>query len=411
MPKPIKIVRIIARLNIGGPAIHAVLLTAGLNTEAIRSMLVAGTVGKSEGDMQYLAKLHGVRLQFIPGLGREIYWAYDLVALWKLYRILALERPDVVHTHTAKAGALGRIAALAAGVPVRIHTFHGHIFHGYFGRWKTMLFLSIERLLARITSRLIAISDSQLDELVNTYRIAKRSKFAVVPLGLDLAPFFKVAQNTELRLQGNSKAAVLGFVGRLIPIKNPFMALRLMEGLVRKERLSKGRLVIAGDGELRPLLEAQVRATGLESHVEFAGWQHNLADVYSKLDLIILTSLNEGTPVVLIEAMASGLPFVATNVGGVRDLMKGPGRVFYGANDRPLFSLYSNGALVEPDDEVGLVAAVEYLLENPILMQELASEGRKFVGQRFTRERLLKDIEDLYRTSLEKGFTKVESLA
>jgi len=186
--RPVRIVRILSRLNIGGPALHAILLTEALNDAEFQSILIAGSVGTLEGDMSYLANRHGVKPLIIPELGREISWWDDLIAFGKLLRILIQERPQIVHTHTAKAGTLGRIAATLARVPVTIHTFHGHIFHGYFSWPKTKIFILIERLLGALTSKIIAISQVQLDELSNRYQIAPRSKFVVVPIGLDLAP-------------------------------------------------------------------------------------------------------------------------------------------------------------------------------------------------------------------------------
>lgn len=395
---PVKIVRIITRLNIGGPTLHAVLLTERLNNTACRSILVTGRVGKSEGDMLYYAHQHGVTPITVPELGREISWWDDLVALWKLYRLCRKERPDIVHTHTAKAGTLGRIAAVLAGVPIRIHTFHGHVFHDYFGRFKTGLFLFIERALALVTTRLIVISSSQLGDLSSRYRIAPREKFRLIPLGLDLSPFL---QQVPLRERSQETSGVLeaaiGFIGRLVPVKNPRLAVQVIEELTRRRRADRPvRLIIVGDGELKPDLQEDVRRKGLDGCVLFAGWKTDLTQVYAGLDLVILTSLNEGTPVALIEAMASGLPFVSTRIGGVSDLMVGPTELIRDPDGRPLFSVFANGILVEPGEVEGFVAAVEYLLDRPTRMKQMGAAGRDFAKERFSKERLVSETERLY---------------
>lgn len=396
--RPIKIVRIIGRLNIGGPAIHAVLLTEGLNDAKTCSILVTGTVGKNEGDMLYFATQHGVSPIIIPELGREISWREDFIALWKLFKILRKERPDIVHTHTSKAGTLGRLAAILARVPIRIHTFHGHFFHGYFGRFKTGLLLFVERMLAHFTTRIIAISEAQLVDLSCRYRVAAREKFALVPIGLDLAALIQIQRTGERGCaSGGSCEVQVGFVGRLVPIKNPQMALRVFAKLLQPSLVRVTvHFVIAGDGELKAELEAQVIQLGLRERVKFIGWQSDAADLYARLDMVALTSLNEGTPLVLIEAMASALPFVCTRVGGVSDLVFGPEEIMRHDDGRPLFSLFANGALVESGDEEGFGAAIRFLLNDRERMRRMGQAGREFVGTRFSKERLVRDIQALY---------------
>lgn len=405
---PVTVVRILARMNVGGPAIHAVLLSDGLNKKRFRSILVTGVVSKSEGDMLYLAGQYGVSPMVIPELGREISWRDDLIALWKLYRLLLRERPDIVHTHTAKAGTLGRVAAVLARVPVRIHTFHGHVFHHYFSPWKTRMILFIERLLSHLTTIMVAISPAQLTELTGRYRLANAGKFKVVPIGLDLSPFLDIDRRTveENSGGGHSCGITIGLIGRLVPVKNPFLAVRAFARSVWQGSLPEhSRLLIVGDGELRPSLQAHVDQIGLHKEVLLAGWQQNLPKVYRALDFIMLTSDNEGTPVVLMEAMAAGLPFVATKVGGVEDLVVGGGRVIGDETGRPLFASFSNGLLVKPGDEEGLAAAVAYLSSNPAVRRCMGEEGRKFVRVRFSRERLIRDIEEMYRHCLETTST------
>ncbi len=410
--RPVKIVRVLARMNVGGPAIHAVFLTQRLNAARFRSTLVTGVVGQSEGDMLYFAQQRGVIPFILPELGREISWWSDLRSIWKLYRLFVHERPDIVHTHTSKAGVVGRVAAILARVPIIIHTFHGHVFHDYFGPLKTKLFIWIERCLARLTTKIVTISQAQLVELSDRYRIAPRDKFCVIPLGLDLAPY--LTQRREQELQGasrNGSEAVIGLVGRLVPVKNPEMAVRVLQRLMQKGESERPiRLMIVGDGELRLGLQEWVRKAGLEEKVIFTGWQRELASLYGKLDLVILTSLNEGTPVALLEAMAAGLPFVATRVGGVLDLTVGAEQVVCGSNGQPRFSLFSNGAVAEANDVEGFAAAVQYLLKDPLTMRRMGSEGRKFTTERYSLERLLRDTEKLYLDCLNSAVSPVKGV-
>lgn len=409
-PHSIKIIRVLGRLNIGGPAIHAVLLTEGLNNERVQSILVTGTVGPAEGDMLYFARQHGVTPVIIPELGREISWRNDLAALWKLYRLLAREQPDVVHTHTAKAGTLGRVAAVLAGVPVLLHTFHGHIFHGYFSKLKTTLFILIERLLGLVTTRIVAISETQRSDLVWRYRIASAERCCVIPLGLDLTPFLAEDRfPVERKPSIGGTALTIGFVGRLVPVKNPTMALNVVAQLIQKPHFQEVKLVIAGDGELRAGLQEDVRRSGLEAQVLFAGWKEEPAAVYSSVDLIILTSVNEGTPVVLIEAMAAGLPFVATRVGGVVDLVIGIEQIIRDKTGQPLFSLFANGVLVQPENVEGFVAAVAFLLGDSSRMRQMGWQGRNFVKDRFSKERLVGETEALYRECLVSRRVRTEA--
>ena len=400
--QPIKIVRIIARLNIGGPALHTVLLTEGLNNERFHSILVTGVIGQGEGDMLYLARQRGVNPIIIPELGREISWRDDLIALWRVYRLLRRERPHIVHTHTAKAGTLGRVAAILAGVRIRIHTFHGHVFHSYFSPLKTRLFILIERVLARFTTKIVAISQAQLADLSGRYRIAAAGKFQVIPIGLDLAPLLEGRAGKQRVEPVESRGELtVGFVGRLVPVKNPLMACRVFERVVRAGKVRRRlRLVISGDGDLKPELEAYLRNARLESQVEFTGWYQDMSDLYRRLDAIILTSRNEGTPVALIEAMAASLPFVATAVGGVRDLMVGPERPTSGPDGRPPFTVFANGILAESGDEEGFAAALAHLLSDARAMAGMGREGRRFVRERFSKNRLVADMRALYEQCL-----------
>lgn len=320
--RPIKIMQIIARLNIGGPAVHVILLAEHFKAPAYESLLVCGQIDPTEGDMRYLADAKGIQPVIIPQLGRNISFLRDGYTIWQLYRLIRQHRPDIVHTHTAKAGFVGRLAAWLAGVPVRLHTFHGHVFHGYFGKRKTQLFLALERLCARLSTRIITISPTLRDELADTYRIAPRHKFAVLPLGMDLEPLSQTDSPSNFRESYHLPSAkkLIGIVGRLVPIKNHELFLRVASHILTQR--SDLHFVIVGDGETRPAMEQLANALGITQNVSFLGWIQDLRPVLQELDVMALTSHNEGTPVSLIEAMAAGVPIVATAVGGVADVLE-----------------------------------------------------------------------------------------
>ena len=376
-----KILRIIARLNIGGPAIHTILLTAGLDKTQFESILVTGVVSEGEGDMSYLASKYGVKPIVIPELGREIGWKNDLTALYKLFRLIRTEKPEIVHTHTAKAGTLGRIAAILSGAHYKIHTFHGHVLHSYFGTFKTNIFILIERLLARFTDKIIVISPLQYSELCHQIKVAPPEKFAIIPLGFDLTQFFNAEVHCgKLRseLHISEDTLLVGIVGRLTAIKNHALFLRSAARVL--EKVANVRFLIVGDGELAVELKELSNDLQIQENVIFLGWRDDMPVIYADLDLVALTSLNEGTPVSLIEAMASGKAVVATAVGGVPDI------VFDG----------QTGILVPSGDEEKLSAAIIDLLEDAEKRRHFGKRGREFVKGKFTKERLFADMAKLY---------------
>lgn len=402
--RPIRVIRILGRMNIGGPSVHVALLTSGLNNERFRSTLVTGTIGQSEGDMLYMARQYGVTPHIISQLGRDNSWRNDLVAWWKLCRLLKRERPDIVHTHTAKAGALGRLAAALTGVPVKIHTFHGHVFHGYFGPFKSGLYVLIERLLSLLTTKIIAISSAQRKELCDRFRIATRIKFRVIPIGLDLQPFLQLPVERQLSARGPSGQEFIGFIGRLVTVKNPKLAVQAFAQVLQKQTASaNSRLLFVGDGELRSEMERLIQSVRLGDRIQFLGWIKDLREIYAKLAFVIVTSLNEGTPVVLIEAMAAGIPFVATSVGGIADLVVGPGHVVRDLEGKALFTVYLNGILVESGDVSGFASAMDFVLADPERRLQMGLAGRNFVRDRFSKDRLLEDMGQLYVECLEKS--------
>jgi len=384
------IARLIARLNVGGPSTQAILMTEAFQKKGYRALLLTGEVPAGEGSMEYLAHERGVRPIKITKLSRQLSSAADLQSFWRLVRLFRRERPMILHTHTAKAGTLGRLAAMVTGVPVRVHTFHGHVFSGYFSPGLTRIFLAIERFLGRHTDCIIAISRSQRQELVEIYKIAPPDKVVTIPLGFDLDRFLQVnGQEGSLRAAAgcSREAALVGWIGRMTAIKAPAL---FLESAVRiRAALPSVQFVMVGDGELRADCEAHIRQTGLHGKVVLAGWKRDLSPVYADLDLLLLTSINEGTPLALLEAMASGRPFIATDVGGVRDLMTGTARREQG------WERFENGILV-PRDSRRIAEAAQYLLLRPELRQEMGRAGREFVRNHYSCGRLAADLEQLY---------------
>lgn len=381
--EPIRIVRIIARLNIGGPAIQAITLTERLTEHGYATTLVRGREESDEGNMDHLASELGVRPLLVSSLRRNPCW-HDVRALVALSRIIRRERPQIVHTHTAKAGALGRVAALLAFPlrrPVLIHTFHGHSLTGYFSPRTAAIYTVIERVLARFTDRLIAVSEEVRDELA-TMTVAPVSKFEIVPLGFDLSPFelngpsrdqARAAFRAELGIP--TAARVVTLVARLVPIKRVDRFLRVACSL---RDLSNVRFVIVGDGELRESLRNSPEALALGGSLVWTGFRLDMPSVYFASDVVVLTSDNEGTPVSLIEAQAAGVPVVSTRVGGAA-------------------SVVPQERLVAPEDEDALVRAVRQVLLDS---HPERSPGVARTIDRFTLTRLVADVDALYRAQL-----------
>lgn len=396
--KKIKVLRIITRLNIGGPAIHTILLTEGLDKNRFGFLFVCGSIDKSEGDMLYYSLQKNIRPIFIPELKRELNFLNDIIAFKKIYDIIKIERPDIIHTHTAKAGTLGRLSGILYNFLHRqkprriklIHTFHGHIFEGYFGRFKTKLFILIERILAFFTCKIISVSESLKKELISL-KIAKEDKIAVIRLGLELDNFLKILSEDNHR---DDSVLNIGIVGRLVPIKNHRLFLEVAAKVISDNPKRQLKFQIIGDGELKEELHEYARKLGIDKQVNFLGWQKDLMSIYSSLDIVALTSINEGTPVSLIEAMASGKPVVATDAGGVRDLLGKEADI--GIMPNANFKLLERGIIVQPHDSFGFAKALHLLLENNELRQSIGVAARSFVATEFRKERLIKDIEDLY---------------
>lgn len=392
---PRRILRVLTRLNIGGPARHVAILSGGLDPARFATVLVTGRPAPEEGDLSG-ALPPGTRHVTIPAMGRAIHPGRDLVAFIALWRLLWRERPDLLHTHMAKAGAVGRMVGccyrlLGRRRLVMMHTFHGHVLSGYFAGWQSALFTAIEQFLARHTDVLIAVSESVRDDLLRR-GIGRPEQIHVIPLGLDLSSLLSLNGQPEvLRKHLGLSAAIplLGIVGRLVPIKQHEVFLQAARMLAAQR--PEAHFAVVGDGERRAELEALTRALGLEDRVHFVGWQLDLPAVYADLDCVCLTSRNEGTPVSLIEAMAAGRPVVATAVGGVADLL---GPVVERGED---YDITERGLLVQCSRTPrGIAAGIARVLSDPSLRARMGSAGRAFTKEHLTAERLLADMTRLY---------------
>jgi glycosyltransferase involved in cell wall biosynthesis len=383
-----RVLRVIARLNVGGPARHVVILDEGLRRQGLSTLLAHGDVATGEASMEGLASDAGIPTRRIRGLGRTVRPLDDLRALAALVGLVFSWRPDVVHTHTAKAGSLGRVAAWLYNLTcsrqrrcVVVHTFHGHVFHGYFGRAGSAAVRWIERALARVTDRVLVLSPRLLDEIASTYRIAPRTKLRIVPLGLELGPLLQLERRYA---RGAAAPFVFGYVGRLVPVKNLPLLLSALE-LARAVN-PRVRLLLVGEGESGEQLRALVAARRLGDVVELAGWCTDLPAVYERFDALLLGSLNEGTPVAVIEAMAAGLPVVATAVGGVPDVITDG----------------EDGVLVAPGDAPAMAAAMLRLAGDERERRRLGIAARASVERRYSAERLLSNVAQLYEQALQE---------
>jgi glycosyltransferase involved in cell wall biosynthesis len=401
-----KVLRIIARLNVGGPARHVVWLTAGMKRDGYDTLLVAGVVPAGEDDMSYVAAQAGITPLIIPEMSREIS-PRDAITVWKLFRLMLRERPDLVHTHTAKAGTVGRVAgmmyrwltpATLVGKPRRcrfVHTYHGHVFHGYYGPARTRLFLMIEKLLARLaTDRIIVISGLQRDEINRKFHVGRADQFAVIPLGIDLNIYSNWSERrgqSRQALNVRADEILVGIVGRLTEIKNHKLFLQVATTFKKTNR-SNIRFIIIGDGHLRSELERQVDELGLRDDVRFLGSRQDPENFYPALDVVALTSLNEGTPLSLIEGMANARPVIATAVGGVVDLLGAQ------VSDQPEagFTIHERGLAVASGDTQAFANGLDYLIRNEALRRDLGRRGHEFVNQNYAKERLLADMTALY---------------
>ena len=387
--EPVRVLRVIARLNMGGPALHVAYLTAGLAKRGYETTLVAGSLAPGEDSMAFVADELGVDVVRIDELHREISPARDAVAAVRLARLIRKVRPHILHTHTAKAGAVGRFAALLAGdarPPVVVHTFHGHVLRGYFDPVRARAFRQLERTLARSTTALVAVSPQVRDDLVEL-DVAPATRFAVVRLGIELDQ--RVASGSNGRSETRRVLGIgegpftVGWIGRMTGIKRTDDVLLAFKSL--RERGIDARLCLVGDGPDRAQVERRAHELGLMRETLFVGYQEEVSRFFAAFDVFILPSANEGTPVTAIEALAAGKPVVATRVGGIPDVVRDG----------------EDGFLVAPGDVDALAERLAQLATDPELRDRMGDAARARVRERYSVERLVDDVDRLYRSLLE----------
>jgi glycosyltransferase involved in cell wall biosynthesis len=387
----IKILRVIARLNMGGPALHVAYLTEGLTKRGYDTTLVAGSLARGEDSMAFVADARGVEVVRIDELGREISPLRDLMATIRLARLIRKERPQILHTHTAKAGTVGRVAARLAGSrkpPIVVHTFHGHVLRGYFGPVRTLLFRLLERWLAAGTTALIAVSPQVRDDLVSL-GVAPRERFVVIRLGIELDERVAPEENGRgesrryLGIPGDRFA--VGWIGRMTAVKRTDDVLIAFKSL--RDSGVDAVLCMVGDGPDRIPLEQRAHELGVARDTVFLGYQEDVAPFYAAFDVLVLPSGNEGTPVTVIEALAAERPVVATRVGGVPDVVRDG----------------EDGFLVEAGATEDLADRLGRLARDPALRARMGKKGRERVLPRYAVKRLVDDVDELYRALLSAG--------
>jgi glycosyltransferase involved in cell wall biosynthesis len=386
--RKIKILRIINRFNIGGPTYNATFLTRFMSDE-FETILIGGLPEKGEADSLHILNDYGVKPILIPELKRNPNFISDRKALKKIKTIIKEFKPDIVHTHAAKAGALGRKAAFDCKVPVVLHTFHGHVFHSYFGKFKSEVYRRIEKRLASRSSGIIAISDQQKIELSEKFAIADKNKIEVIPLGFDLNQF---QDNLEIKRKktrdkynlSNDQIAV-AIIGRLAPIKNHKLFLDTID-IVNRQTSKKTVFFIVGDGETRKEIEQQIEQIKINQSIDIrlTSWIRDIQTFNAGMDIICLTSNNEGTPVSLIEAQACNIPVISTDVGGVKDIV------------------FNNetGFIVPKNNVEKFAEKLLLLIEDKKKREKMSQNGWSFVKDNFHYQRLVKDMELYYKKLL-----------
>ncbi len=397
-----KILRIHNRLIVGGPSHNVTLLTAYLSPEFDTKLLV-GKKDAAEKDATYIADQLGLVPIEIKEMRRSILPFYDIIAYYKIKKIIKEYQPDIVHTHASKSGAIGRMAAKSCKVPLIVHTFHGHVFHSYFNTFLSNIIVRFERFLARKADAIIAISDSQRHELIETYKIAPSEKIFTIPLGFNLDKY-TVDQDTKKIIFRNkygfdNDELIIGIIGRLVPIKNHEMFLEVA-AIIKSKTKKKVRFAIIGDGESRPGIEEKAADLNLSysyfitqpksnTDVVVTSWETEIDQALAGLDIVVLTSNNEGTPVSLIEAQSALLPVVSTNVGGVEDI------VIHG----------ETGFITEVGDVTSFANYVIELIEDAELRKKMGKSGYENVISRYSKQRLINDMRSLYLSFLNKKKT------
>jgi glycosyltransferase involved in cell wall biosynthesis len=382
----VRVLRVIARMNIGGPAHHVSLLSGRLDPARYETLLLTGSVGVGEGSSEDLAQRYGATREIVPGLRPELSPLSDLRALVYLMRVIRRFQPDVIHTHTAKAGTLGRAAAILTPgrTPLVVHTYHGHVLTGYFGTRASWLYRQIERILATRSDCLVGVSDATVDDLV-MLGVAALEKFRTIAVGLELGPLLDVKESDGVQFREELGAGpdemLATFVGRLVPIKRVDVLLNATA--IARSHGARLRLAIVGDGPLRGALEATASELGLGQAVSFLGFRRDLPSIVAGTDLAVLSSDNEGTPVALIEAAAGGRAAIATDVGGVPEIVT-----------------RATGILVPAGDVRGFADALLNIEGDREALARMGAAARAHVRERFACERLVHEIDELYQSLL-----------
>jgi len=393
-----KVLRIINRFNLGGPTYNAAYLTKYL-PEEYETLLIGGDKEESEDSSQHILDELGIKPVIIPEMRRAIRFGNDYAAYKKIKQIIEEFKPDIVHTHASKAGTLGRMAAFSCKVPAVVHTFHGHVFHSYFSKARTSVFKRIEKKLAEKSSAIVAISELQKKELGEIHKITSSDKIDVIPLGFDLDRFQTDLDQKRIQFreqyQVSDDEIAIGIIGRLVPIKNHTLFLKALKKVLDSTKRNV-RAFIIGDGESKEDIIALAETLGIEysqSNIEFrktpltfTSWIRNIDVVNAGMDVIALSSLNEGTPVSLIEAQACNNPVVSTNVGGIENVV---------VNGK-------TGLLSQINDIDGYAQNLLELVENDSKRQEMRQNGWDHVKNSFSYRRLVKDIDLLYKKLLDK---------
>lgn len=382
-----RVLRIINRFNLGGPTYNAAYLTKYLAPE-YETLLIGGPNEESEESSEFILKQLGIEPLIVPEMQRAVAYSADRKAYKRLKQIISEFKPDIVHTHASKAGALGRMAAQKMSVPVIVHTFHGHVFHSYFGAAKTQAYKKIERQLAKKTDQIIAISEKQELELTLDHKICKPNKISVIPLGFDLDRFQENMEAKRAKFRSDYKLQedeiAIGIIGRLVPIKNHQLFIEAMK-VVSEKSNRKIRAFIIGDGEERERLITLTKTYGLldttsNCYIEFTSWIKDIDVANAGLDLVVLTSKNEGTPVSLIEAQAANNPVVSTTVGGVENIV-----------------VEGKTALLCSEHTPETIAtAILAITESEEKRKTMSLNGWEHVKDKFSYQRLVSDMANLY---------------
>jgi glycosyltransferase involved in cell wall biosynthesis len=391
-----KILRIINRLNLGGPTYNAASLSAGLAPE-FETLLLSGEKDDTEASSEFILRDMGIQPRFIKGMRREINFKDDRHAYRQIVNIIREFKPDIVHTHAAKAGTLGRLAAWREKVPVVVHTFHGHVFHSYFSPLKTRLFIGIERFLSGITDAVVTLSEEQKNDLVNIYKVTPESKTHIIPLGFKLQRFtenkFEKRKTFRTKFGLDESTIAVGIIGRLVPVKNHRMFLEAWKIFTERTDV-KVHAFLVGDGEERQTLESVCSKLDIPYNtpnqqkegatLTFTSWIEEVDTVMAGLDIVALTSLNEGTPVSLIEAQAAGIPVVSTRVGGIVNAV-----------------LENHSALLcESGDAETFASHLLKLAGDDSFRMRMAGAATAFVMDKYDEKRLVEDMRRLYHDLL-----------